>query len=130
MANNYGYQFTLTKEPGVVKLFGLVTIAAAGAVTLNAPKSKGIASVTKLATAGQYSIKLQETYYQFLMMDSLVQNATGIPAAPDMGIISEAVATYGNQAIVVQFSSAGVATNPAAGDTVYFEISLKNVSVK
>jgi len=124
IANRLFYQFRLALEKQIVDLYANFTIGAAGAPTLVVAKSKGIASVTRLG-AGQYSIVLQDSYYDMLMATGTILSAAA-PAAPGFRVISQAVANAASKAIVVQFSNAaGVATDPANGEAILFHVQLK-----
>ena len=90
MANRLFNQFGLALEKSVVCLYGQFTVGAAGAPTIIAAKSKGIASVSRLS-AGRYQITLQDTYIDLLMFDATILS-TAAPAAPCMRIVSQAVA--------------------------------------
>lgn len=124
MANRLFNQFRLQLEKQVVDLFGQFTVAGAGVPTLVAAKSKGIASVTRLG-AGQYSIVLQDTYLDLLMMNIRLLS-TAASASPDCRVVSQAVANVASKAIVIEFTVGGVATDPADGETVLFSPQLKN----
>ena len=127
MANRLFYQFRLSLEKSIVDLFGKVTFGATGAPTLVAASSKGILSITR-NSAGRYTIVLQDTYYALLMANFIILNSTA-PAAPNVRIVSEAVATLASKAIVIQFSIAdGTATDPGSGEALLFSLSLKNTS--
>lgn len=126
MAMRWFNQFRLSLEKQVVDLYAKVTIGAAGAPTLVVGASKGVASVAKNA-AGKYTLTLSDQYYGFLGIDVKVLNATS-PAAPINYVVSQAV-TSATPTVVVQFlSDASVATDPANGEALYFQIKLKNSS--
>lgn len=133
MAMRRFIQFIYGMEKKQVRLFLKATIGASGAVTIDRTlnNSQGVASITKQGTAGQYAIKLQDSYYKLLGVDGLVANATGIPASGVLGIISGStnVQTSGGALITVQFSNGGTATNPASGDVLYMEIVLGDSNV-
>lgn len=111
-------------EKYTVKLYLKVAIGASGAPTIDSVQKKGIASIAQNST-GDYTITLQDNYYRLLNVTCLVQNATGIPAAMDMGLKDNSV-TSGSLGVV--FSAAGSPTNPASGDSLFFEITLSNSS--
>lgn len=133
MANRYFRQFLNTVEPQVVKLFARVTFGSTGAPTLVAASSKGIKSISRVS-AGKYNITLgsstlAETYNALLNVKHLfdaIGNSGTAPAAPGMYLTANAVTTAGTLQIV--FNSAGTATDPASGEAVYMEITLKNSS--
>lgn len=130
MANRSFTQFRQTLEKKVVELFGKVTFGSSGAPTLDATNSKGIKSITRVS-AGKYDIVLglvggaQDVYVQFLHAKHVFLNATA-PAAPQMYVVSQSVNTPTTGKITIQFANAGVATDPASGEVVYLELSLKD----
>lgn len=131
MANRqFRSQFQYGMEGMVVELFLHATFAGSGAVTLDATNSKGIASITKEATAGQYTIVLQDSYNKLLGLSHIQLLASGDPAAPTMFIKSQTVSAT-TKAITVQYEAPdGVTeTNPSTGEEVFMCITLGNSSV-
>lgn len=126
MANRRLFQFSYTYEREVVRLFANIAIGASGAPTLESA-AKGIASVTR-NSAGDYSIALTDNFNKLLAMHAVVQNATGIPAAPDVGLKTDSVSSSTAPLIRIVTSAAGVATDPASGDTIRLEIVCRNAS--
>jgi hypothetical protein len=125
MANRYFNQFRLSLEKQPVDLFMTVTIGATGAPTLVASKSKGISSIVR-NSVGKYTITLMDKYVDLLIAEWSFQNATGISAAPEMGLVSYAVSAA-TPTIVIQFANnAGAATDPANGDEIKLNFTLKN----
>lgn len=127
MANRSFTQFTQTLEKAPVDLFIRAAIGSTGAPTLNVAQSKGIKSLARTGT-GAYLITLQDNYVRLLSIRQSIANATGISAAPDMGIISGSsnVSSSTAPVIAVQFSAAGSATELASGDSLSIVISLSN----
>ncbi len=104
MANSFfRSQFLYQKVGMPVRLYLKATIGASGAVTIDAPNSSGILSITKESTAGQYTILLPETYNKFLGAQVTQVLASGIPAAPNYFIKSADVASA--KTIVLQFTA-------------------------
>ncbi len=127
MANRRLYQFRYSYERDLVDIYGTITITgSSGAV--DSYTGKGIASVTKESTAGQYTIALTDSFNLLMSMDAVTLNATGISATPSLGIITNSVNSAAAPLITVQFSAAGSATNPAASDVIYFHICCRNAS--
>lgn len=125
MANRLFNQFRSALEKSVIDIYCDVTFGATGAPTLVQAKSKGITSVVRIS-AGKYTITLMDKYVDLFGIDFIFLNATGIAAAPEMGVISNLVAST-PPTIQVQFSNnAGAATDPASGDEVKMDIQLKN----
>lgn len=127
MANRLFNQFRLALEKQVVDLYMEAAIGASGAPTLNVQNSKGIASITR-NSAGKYTIVLQDSYQRMLMCMKSVSNVSGIEAAPDMGVLDST--DIPNKSLVIQLSAAGVATDPASGDTLKLQISLSNSTAR
>lgn len=127
MANTYGYSNSFTKEAAVWKLFGKVAIGASGAPTLNAPQSKGIASISR-SSAGVYVITLSEVWNRLLGVDLTYVVASGLAAAPNFAIKAQTIDSAG-KTITVEFSTGGAATDPDNGATLLLEVTLKNSSV-
>ena len=127
MANRFFQQFRFSLEKYVVDLWAHVSFGAAGAPTLDVANSKGIASISRVS-AGLYDIELQDSYYKFLMAQSMAKSASA-PAAPLMHLVSEQVGDGDEPKLQVQFTdSTGVATDPASGEEAYMQFSLSNSS--
>ncbi len=124
MANRQFQQFSFTMEKFTVKLYAKVSIGSSGAPTLVSNQHKGIASIVH-NSAGDYTITLQDNYYRLLNVTCAVQNASGVPVAPNMGIKVDSVSSG---SLEVVFSAAGTPTDPASGDSLFIEISLSNSS--
>lgn len=125
MPNPYGFQFRSSPCPAVWDLFGKVTIGAAGAPTLVAINSLGIASVSRVS-AGLYSIVLGQKYQRLLMVNAVF--VAGGANAPIFSIALDNVASTG--ILRVQFrNDAGAATDPGNGEVLLLDIIVKNSSV-
>mgnify|MGYP001593161008 CR=1 FL=1 len=143
------FQYSLLAKR--VDLWAVVAVGAAGAVTLkqwsyttggaagsygNAQTSpadafspigtQGIKSVTKEATAGQWTWVFQNSYQRLLGVDVTCMVATtGISAAPDIGVISTTPAVASNPGtFVTALSLNGVAANPASGELLVVHFTL------
>jgi len=127
MANRRFNQFRLSLEPQIVDLFLHATFGAAGAVTLDASQSRGISSIVHDG-AGTYTITLQDVYNRLMMVNKLAIGGSA-PAAPDMRLYTDAVSSNVSPSIAVVFSVGGVDTNPASGEEIRIQISVKNSSV-
>lgn len=99
------------------------TIGSLGAPTLVAASSKGITSITR-NSAGDYTVRLTDKYVGFLTMSVKTQNASGISASPDVNLKAIGV-TSATPTFEFVCSVGGVATDPASGDTLYGQITLK-----
>lgn len=126
MANRFFESRRYSLEKQIVELFFKFAVGASGAPTLDALNSKGIKSVAR-NSAGNYTVTLQDQYSKFLSLDAKELGASGIPAAPVVGVVSQAVGNS-TPTVVVQFSSGGVATDPDSGSTIHGKIALGNTS--
>lgn len=134
MANRMFRQFMASPVPAVVKLYARISFGAAGAPTLssaNGGNVQGIKSIVR-NSAGNYTITLgivggkTDTYASLLMIGHCPLAATA-PTAPLMNLLADSVASTGS--VQIEFnSSAGVATDPASGESVLIEITVKNSS--
>lgn len=130
MANRSYQQPLGSLEVNVVQLFGSITVGASGAVSA----FQGAASVTKNATAGNYTIVLDDRFDRLLAVHTGVLSAS----APGVVVAAEVVATpatnqatfQASGAITVQFRDyAGAAANPASGAQVTFQVMVRNSQV-
>ena len=122
--NRFFNQFYWSLVKGKTVLFGKVAIGAAGAPTLSAVNSKGIASMSRTA-AGKYTITLQDKYVSFLGMQITPLLASGLPANISFCVVSESVSSA--KTVVIQcLDAAGAAVDPDSGQTIYFEIKLSS----
>lgn len=127
MASRWFNQFRLSLEKQVVDLWCNFTVGGIGAPTLVSAASKGIKSVVR-NSAGKYTITLSDSYYGFLQADIKILNATA-PAAPLNFVVSQAVTSSTTPVVVIQFTNtAGAATDPGSGESVFLKVSLKNSS--
>jgi hypothetical protein len=130
MANRRFNQFQYSLEFSVVNLFGKTAIGSTGASTISVANSKGIASIARTA-AGKYLITLNDAYNKFLGINVVINNAAGISASPDVGILTTGtnVSTSTGGTIIMQLSAAGSAVELVSGDTMYLHIILGNSSI-
>jgi hypothetical protein len=127
MANRLMRQFHYGLENKVVDLYAKVAVGAAGAPTLNAPYSKGIKSVTR-ASAGKYTITLQDPYVSLMMCSDMVVFAAGSPVAASMVVRS--FDTTVAKTVVVEFLDATfTAADLPSGSTVLLKFELKDSGV-
>lgn len=136
MANRSFHRILGGLEIDIVQLYVKFTVGAAGAATMvSAPGSKGVASVAKTATAGQYAITLQDGYQALLWASAVVLDATlSDPTAVGVAVkvLSETVSTPAVPGVVtIQFYETGSATavDPRNGATVLVTLDLRNSSV-
>ena len=127
MANRRLFQFRYSYERDIVEIYAKITIGALGAVA--SYSGKGVSAVTKLATAGQYQIALQDNFNMLLDADVMVVSSTGISAAPLVGIKTDSVSSASAPLLVIQMANvAGAATAPASGEILYVRICVRNAS--
>jgi hypothetical protein len=112
-------------EKEVKKLFAKISIGASGAPTLVTPGSLGIASIARVST-GYYRLTLQDAYPFFLGFDPIVMSTTAENL--NFQLRTETVST--TKIIEFYTLAAGAVADPANGDVLLLEISLKNTSVK
>ena len=124
MANRWMNQFSLSFVKKKVAVYARVTFGAAGAPTLDAVNSQGIASISR-TSAGLYVITFQDVYVRWLQVSRTYKNATA-PAAPGFFVVSDTIGTT-TKTLTVQFAnSAGAATDPASGEEVRFEFKFND----
>ena len=129
MANprRYAFQFRSSPVPAVTDIFAEINIGASGAPTLVALHGVGVTSVVKNAT-GKYTIALDNLYPRLLAVQYTAIGASGaVAAAPDLTVLANNVASAGT--IQIETSTGGVATNPASGEVMLLQITLKNSSI-
>lgn len=126
MANRTFYQFRQSYERELVDVYCTIVIGASGAVT--SATGAGILSVVKEATAGQYTINLQDNFNALRDVRVVTRNAAGISAAGAMGIVLDQVSSATAPLVRIQMANAGVATNPASADVLLLHITVKNSS--
>lgn len=121
-------QFRLGLEYRIIDLFVRATIGAAGAPTLVAAASKGVASISRVS-AGLYNITLQDKYVDLYDVKCSIVLAAGSPGVlPSPIIRSVAVAT--TKVVQIAFLDAAfAAADPANGCTLRLEISLKGSTI-
>jgi hypothetical protein len=131
MANKYFSQFQYTYEKDTVSIFGSLTVGASGAVTSFA--GGGISSITKEATAGQYSIVLSD-HFQRLLMVKAINVDDAVSAWASIAILEDPAALQtdfkADKTFKIQLQDyAAAAVNATSGAVIYFEITLRNTTV-
>jgi hypothetical protein len=119
-------------EVDVCSLFVEINIGAAGAVSSSS--GLGIASVTKESAAGQYTIRLTDSYNKLLWASVILlddTNSDPATAAVEARILSEDVDNASTPNIVIQGIALddGAAANFASGAKLLVKIELRNSSV-
>lgn len=119
---NFNRKQALERE--IKEIYAKIAIGASGAPTLSAADSQGCASISR-TSAGLYVLTLSDKYFSF----KHAALAVATPAAEEISanIVSEAVASA--KTVTFRCTAAGVATDPASGDTIYISLQLKNTSV-
>lgn len=122
MANWQAYEVK-SRTPKAQLLFGEITVGASGAVS--SQDCDGF-TVAKEATAGQYTLTLDETFNKFLALDTTIIDATDVLFDT---VLSEDV--DGAKTIVVQLWDADTpaATDATSGTVLKFAIAVKNTSL-
>jgi len=129
MANRIFKPFGGAIEAGVVKLFGVFTIGAAGAIT--ASSTKGFTVTKTAAKVGRYTIALQDKY------NALLGYSIQVEGPADAAYGSGGVVTFVRGVDVgaavpqlfIQLASAAASpadTDAPTGTRVYVELTLKN----
>lgn len=124
------YDRTLAYETELVKLYGSITVGAAGAVT--SFQGGGIESVTKETAAGNYTIKLKHQYDRLLFVDVKPVKATvsDVAAVQLLKAPADLQDDFKAGGVVIQLlDAAGAAVNAASGEVVLFEITARRGSV-
>lgn len=130
MANRMMRQFRYGFQAKPCDLFAKITIGASGAPTLVTAGgvSAGIKSITRNG-AGDYTLTFSDGYKTFLFMDAMFQSASGIPAAPSVGLKGAPVpgtASGGTVRFVCSTAGGGAATDPGSGETMYLHLVLND----
>jgi hypothetical protein len=162
MANRTFVEMNMTLMKRVVNLYPVVSVGAAGAVTLqkrqfSAPGAGGVAAKFSLVAApttgvgyalsngegvrtvvrtaaGLWTMTLSDPYVCLLQISAMVQNATGLFTGVIPGILNssnvQANVGVGNGGVInlAINNGSGVATDPASGDLIYFNITLADGS--
>lgn len=116
-------QFFNSLERGKVVLFGNVAIGGTGAPTINALKSKGIASIVR-NSAGNYTVTLNDKYVDMFHLGINFVNASGSGVAY---IYTVSYDVSGAKTIVFQCKDlSGAAVDPSSGTVVQMKITLKS----
>lgn len=116
-------QFFNSLERGKVVLFGNISVGSSGAPTLNALKSKGIASIVR-NSAGNYTVTLNDIYVDMFHFSVNFVNASGAGVAYVYTVSQNVV---GAKTIVFQCKDlSGVAVDPSSGTVMQLEIKLKS----
>jgi hypothetical protein len=116
-------QFFLSLERGKVILFANVAVGATGAPTLNAIKSKGVATVVRNST-GNYTVTLNDKY-----VDLFHVNVNFISTVPPTAAYAytESQDVDGAKTIVFQcIDVSGAAADPTSGTVMQIEMKLKS----
>jgi hypothetical protein len=130
MANRWMNQFFLSFVKGKAVIYGQFSVGAAGAPTLSAVNSQGVASITR-NSAGRYTIVLQDTWVKFLQYASNVTLSGSAPAVKSYYVVSQTVSAPATKNLVVEYlNSGGTATDPDNGAVINFEIVLNNSTAR
>lgn len=135
MANRYGQQFSFTQIKQTWKIYAKVTFGATGAPTLvqgNPAASPGVVSVTR-NSQGLFTFVfgtqagMLDVWPRFLMLQANFLAASGEPTAPLVSVAVDSTATAGTCSMQLRMVDyAGAETDPASGETGYFEFTFSN----
>lgn len=130
MANfNYRSQFLSSYCGQQVALYAKINIGSTGACTLVSGTGMGIASITRNAT-GAYTLALTNTFSQLLNVEIQIKSGTSAPAAANVNIVTDAVATAAAPLVKFQMrNNSGTATDPASGEVLYITLRMDRSSV-
>lgn len=131
MANRTYNQAQYTAERAPVSLYATITIGATGA--MSAKKGYGIKSVTKEATAGQYTVVLEDKFSRALSVSVQVVHSA-ISAAQVVQVLNTPAqlqsAVAGGTGFVLQcVDKDGAAVNPESGAQLFLQVVASNSSV-
>lgn len=131
MANRLYQQFQYTAERAPVTLYATLAVGASGAVS--AVKGYGIASITKEATAGQYSIVLSDKFTRALSVQAQIVHSS-ISAAKSVQVLETPAALQADVVAGTSFKiqlidAAGAAVNAESGAQVFIQVVVVNSSV-
>lgn len=124
MANRRLNQFMFSNIPMPTKIFCQITFGSSGAPTL-AANGNFVTGVTR-NSAGDYTLTLGDAYNALVGIRHTFNSGSSAPASPAMWVRTNAVTT---KSLRIVFNAAGTPTDPASGEIVYLEISLRNSSV-
>lgn len=110
-------------EQGVTTLYVKLTVGASGAVS--ASSGYGLVSITKEATAGEYTILLDRKFKKLLSVNPTVIQATTQGLSWVVG--TDSIASAGS--IKMASSVDAVATNPSDTTIVLFAITVADTSL-
>lgn len=131
MANRTYNQAQYTAERAPVTLYATIAIGAAGAVS--AKKGYGIKSVTKEATAGQYTIVLEDKFSRALAVQGQVVHSA-ISAVQSIQVLETPADLQTDVASGTGFriqlvNASGAAANAESGAQVFLQVVASNSSV-
>lgn len=131
MASRLYTQFRYSLEKYVVDLWGHADIGASGAVS--AVAGGGISNVVKEATAGQYTIVLEDKYNRLLDVDVKIMD-DAVTSVAQVQILQNPATVQadfvGDKSVTIQcLDFAGAAVNPASGARLVLHVTVRNTQV-
>lgn len=129
--NSRLFQFQYSYEREIVKIYARIAIGASGAPTIvttgSSASSVGIISVTR-NSAGTYTLVLKDAFMRIMQLHSLFL-VNGDPAAPLVNLMLDNTAAA-SKSLKIQCNAVDgtTATDPASGEIMLLEITLKNAS--
>jgi len=131
--------YSLSKKRVVIDVE--VTFGSSGSPTLatasagEAPKNKGVASISRTST-GLFVLTLSDRYQRVAQFRGTFKAASGIVAAPDIALKTAANGTAPTGMVITFTTTAPTGasniqavTDPASGETGYFEVVLEDSTV-
>lgn len=113
-----------TIEQGVTTLYVKLTVGASGAVSSSS--GYGLTSITKEATAGEYTILLDRKFKKLLaVVPSVIQGTT---QGLSWVVATDSIASAGS--LKMAFSVDAVATNPSSSTIILFAITVADTSMR
>ena len=131
MANRLYQQFQYTAERSPVELFATIAIGSSGAVS--AVKGYGVESVVKEATAGQYSIGLEDKFTRCLKVAVQVvhDSISAVQAVQVLEIPAnlQGAVVAGTGFKIQCIDKDGLAVNPESAAQLFVQLHVVNSSV-
>lgn len=134
MSNRWYKQFQYTLEQDTVTLFGNAVISGStGSVAVSDTFGGGIASVTKESTAGQYTVKLTDSFSRLLAADARVVSAS-ISGVANVQLLASPATLQASfktsRSLTFQcVDYAGAAVNPPDGALLTLRLVLRRSAV-
>jgi len=123
MANRTFYQHRGSLSREIVKLYGSVTVGAAGAVS--SQSCKGFSVALTDSETGRYTVTLEDAYNAFRGAHVCVEGADDAALTVLFGGVRN-VDVAGKSLDLQMVGAIGTDTDPASGDVLHIELTLQN----